>query len=156
MRLFSALTIAILFSSFLFVLPKPVQAQSVDFASLWGLMVSQNKAYQLLLAQHPELIRTTRPSHTPRPTKTPKPNSSSTPTPSANPTSTPSTQSQSIQDYLLNAVNDYRKSQGLSAVKSDPYTCGFAQTRANEIVTDFSHKGFDSRVASHSLPYPSY
>jgi uncharacterized protein YkwD len=56
----------------------------------------------------------------------------------------------------MNAINDYRKSQGLSAVKTDPYTCSFAKIRAQEITQGFNHDGFSNRITSHTLPYPTY
>lgn len=56
----------------------------------------------------------------------------------------------------MNAVNNYRAAQGLSSVQTDSYTCSFAKTRAKEISVAFNHDGFNNRVASKTLPYPSY
>ena len=56
----------------------------------------------------------------------------------------------------MTKINEYRKSQGLSEVKTDQYTCDFAKTRAGEIATSFNHDGFRSRINNKSLPYPSY
>lgn len=104
----------------------------------------------------------------PKPTITPKPTPKLTPKPSLKPTIkpiptlniiTPTSQvatNQSVEGFLLGAINDYRKSQGLSTVQTDPYTCNFAQVRAGEIVNAFNHDGFSSRINSKSLPYPSY
>lgn len=57
---------------------------------------------------------------------------------------------------MMQQINDYRWSKGLAPVQAESNTCGFAQTRANEITSDFSHAGFTNRLNSHSLPYPSY
>lgn len=91
---------------------------------------------------------TPRPTLTPSPTPTPKP--SNTPLPSTSPTST------TIRDYLVNAVNNYRQSQGLFTVSTDTYTCDFAKIRAQEISINFNHNGFSNRINSHTLPYPGY
>lgn len=56
----------------------------------------------------------------------------------------------------MNAINNYRKSQGLSQVSTNAQTCNFAKIRAREISTNFSHDGFRSRINSKTLPYPSY
>ncbi|MCL5783861.1 MAG: CAP domain-containing protein [Patescibacteria group bacterium] len=79
-----------------------------------------------------------------------------TPTPTQSvPTSTPQP-NLSMRDYLMQQINNYRSSQGLSPVKTDSYTCNFADARAHEISTNFSHDGFTSRINSKTLPYPSY
>lgn len=57
---------------------------------------------------------------------------------------------------IMAAINSYRQSKGLSAVATDPYTCGFARTRAAEISTNFSHDGFRERIDAKTLPYPTY
>lgn len=96
---------------------------------------------------------TNTPTPTPKPTATPtlKPTAIATPTPTVTPTS-PST-TQSIPDYLLSQINDYRKLNGLSTVTSNDDTCSFAAVRAQEISTAFSHDGFNNRVSSHTMPY---
>ena len=66
------------------------------------------------------------------------------------------TASRSAGDYIMNAINDYRGTQGLSAVKTDLNTCSFAKIRALEISTNFSHSGFESRIGTHTLPYSGY
>jgi uncharacterized protein YkwD len=58
--------------------------------------------------------------------------------------------------HMLNEINIYRKSQGLPEVRTDPHTCNFAKIRAQEISTSFSHEGFQNRMNTNSLPYPSY
>lgn len=107
---------------------------------------------------------TLKPTATPTPTLTP----SATPTPTTKlisavvPTATPmppqSAQSTSdpIQSFIMQKINDYRASLGLSSVKIDPYTCNFAKDRAQEITTGFNHDGFNNRINNHTLPYPSY
>jgi uncharacterized protein YkwD len=60
------------------------------------------------------------------------------------------------KEYIMNAINEYRRSRGLSEVKTDPYTCSFAKERAREISVYFNHDGFSQRVANKSLPYPGY
>lgn len=54
------------------------------------------------------------------------------------------------EQALLNQVNNYRRSLGLSDVKADPNTCSFAEKRAQEISANFSHDGFKN------YPYPTY
>lgn len=57
----------------------------------------------------------------------------------------------------MNAINDYRRSKGMYAVKPDRYTCDFAKIRAKEIATTgFDHSGFQNRISNRTLPYPSY
>jgi len=56
----------------------------------------------------------------------------------------------------MQKINEYRSSQGLSAVSTDSNTCGFAKTRAQEISSSFNHDGFTNRINSHTLPYSSY
>ncbi|HMS22373.1 MAG TPA: CAP domain-containing protein [Candidatus Levybacteria bacterium] len=65
-------------------------------------------------------------------------------------------QQQSMSEYLLEQVNDYRKANGLFVVSSTPETCSFAQIRAGEITTNFTHEGFTNRIANHTLPYTTY
>lgn len=106
----------------------------------------------------PQLIQIT-PTKTPTPTPTPikaGPTKSSTPTRTPTPTKILSTSTDSKKQYIMQAINDYRKSRGLSPVKTDSYTCDFAKIRAKEIVTQFNHDGFRSRINSRSLPYPGY
>lgn len=112
---------------------------------------------------------TPKPTLTPTPkpiqTATPLPLLISTPRPTATatpkPTATPSPTTTSLtylqkQDYIMNAINSYRTSQGLYPIKKDTYTCNFAKIRAKEISTSFNHDGFRSRINNGTLPYPSY
>lgn len=77
-----------------------------------------------------------------------------TPQPPQNPT--PQIVADNVKSFLMTAINDYRKSQGLSEVKTDSNTCDFAKTRAREISQNFNHDGFNNRIQNHTLPYPSY
>jgi len=99
-----------------------------------------------------EVIST--PTATVTPTPTVKPTSSPTPKPTSPPP--PLTSGSSVQDYLMQEINNYRRSQGLSEVKTDSYTCDFAAIRAQEISSAFNHDGFSNRLSSKTLPYPSY
>lgn len=96
-------------------------------------------------------------SPSPTPTKTLTPSPTRTPTPSLKVTpTTEAGSSGTFQNYIMNEINSYRKSQGLSTVQTDNNTCSFAQTRANEIINSFNHDGFRDRINNKTLPYPSY
>jgi uncharacterized protein YkwD len=97
------------------------------------------------------------------PSKTPTSKPSVTPTriPTKQPTvtilptsSTPQTDVKKL--FIMNAINNYRKSLGLSVVSTNNETCNFAKTRAQEIVTDFSHTAFTNRINSGTLPYRTW
>lgn len=101
------------------------------------------------------------------PTFTPSPTYTVTPTPTFTPTSVPTaiptptsrvleTNLQISNSPLLEKVNEYRRSKGLSDVKEDPYTCALAKKRVEEITSDFSHNGFEKRKADNSFNYPSW
>lgn len=66
------------------------------------------------------------------------------------------TQITDISAYLLRSVNAYRTSMGLYPVQSNAQVCSFAATRAQEIAHNFSHDGFNTRVSTHTLPYPKW
>ena len=107
---------------------------------------------------------------------TPTPSSHETSVPTAVPTSIPPThinptsipvqptviptvvqnQSDDAISFIMQAINDYRHSNGLGSVVTNNYTCSFAATRAQEIASNFSHDGFSSRLSSHTFPYPNY
>ncbi|HSX09065.1 MAG TPA: CAP domain-containing protein [Candidatus Saccharimonadales bacterium] len=75
------------------------------------------------------------------------------------PTTQPLPQSAQISDvsaYLLQGVNEYRSSLGLSQVQSSAETCAFAAVRAKEISGGFNHDGFNNRVANHTIPYATW
>ena len=61
-----------------------------------------------------------------------------------------------ISSFLLQEVNKYRASLGLSPVQPSMQTCAFAKIRAKEITTDFSHDAFYARVHNHSIPYTTW
>jgi uncharacterized protein YkwD len=63
---------------------------------------------------------------------------------------------ETAESYLLKKMNEYRRQNGLGEVGSDQATCDFAQVRAREIESNFSHDGFRSRISSGTLPYASY
>jgi uncharacterized protein YkwD len=96
------------------------------------------------------------PTLKPVPTTTPIPTAAPTLIPIPTPTTTPNNENDTVKSYIMNAINEYRRSQGLYEVKTDPYTCGFAKTRASEISSNFSHDGFNQRVNAGTLPYPGY
>ncbi|MGI5827666.1 MAG: CAP domain-containing protein [Patescibacteria group bacterium] len=91
----------------------------------------------------------------PTPTVTPEPTKLPTPTPTPSSTSEP-IEDDDIQTYLINAVNEYCRSQGLSEISRDSYTCEFAKVRAQEISATFNHNGFSQRIDASTLPYPNY
>ncbi len=84
---------------------------------------------------------------TPIPTK--PVSTTATPTPASSSTTT-------VRDYIMNGINNYRHSLGLSTVQISDETCTFAKTRAKEITTDFSHAGFQNRIAAKTIPYKSW
>lgn len=103
------------------------------------------------------------------PTSTPLPVATATPRPTAIPTNTGvpryaptptnnpvSVTSATTGGLFMEAINNYRRSQGLSDIRNDSYTCRFASTRASEITSSFSHDGFNNRVGGRTLPYPTY
>ena len=61
-----------------------------------------------------------------------------------------------VSAYILQGVNDYRASLGLSPVQSSQETCDFANVRAQEIASGFNHDGFYNRVNNHTIPYSQW
>jgi hypothetical protein len=61
-----------------------------------------------------------------------------------------------VPAYILNGVNEYRASLGLSQVQSSAQTCAFAAVRAQEISNGFNHNGFYDRVNNHTIPYDKW
>ncbi|MBI2019784.1 CAP domain-containing protein [Candidatus Daviesbacteria bacterium] len=109
----------------------------------------------------PSLTPTPSPTPAVTPVPTPTPTPVPTPVPIVAPTSQPTPVSTPAPvvgqgSSFIDQINSYRNSLGLSSVVSDSYTCNFAKIRVEEIVSNFSHDGFNSRVSSGSLPYPSY
>jgi uncharacterized protein YkwD len=86
----------------------------------------------------------------PTPTKKPLPTATATKTPTPTITSVPTND---VTTFIMDEINAYRSSQGLSAVQINTETCNFANTRAQEISTNFSHDGFNERKNNDTLPY---
>lgn len=57
---------------------------------------------------------------------------------------------------MLDRINEYRLSLGFPPYATHDAVCAFAQVRVREISSDFSHNGFNSRMGSGTLPYPSF
>lgn len=132
---------------------------------------NQKESKKITQTPSPEITYSVSPKSSP--TESPKPSSTisltATPTPliltstpvsqpstSASPTKPPNQQSEDITGYIMNAINDYRRSLGLGPFQTDPYTCSFAKIRAQEISTNFSHEGFTQRLNNHNFPFPEY
>lgn len=62
----------------------------------------------------------------------------------------------SKEDNIINEINNYRISKGLSPTKKEQFVCGFAKLRSIEISGNFNHDGFTNRINNKSIPYPSY
>lgn len=90
------------------------------------------------------------------PTNTPAPILTPTSSAKQNPTPTLVSTSGGGDISILDKVNEYRVSKGLSRANSNSETCEFAKTRAGEINSAFNHDGFNQRISSHTLPYGSY
>lgn len=124
-------------------------------------------SYSLVSKKYPTLTLTPTVSPTPSPTQTPS---------SSNSTENKSMQNSSVNIVepkasaqiktvlssinspysLIQQINQYRSSKGMSQLSENTETCAFASTRASEIVSNFNHDGFTSRTNSNSLPYPTY
>lgn len=96
-----------------------------------------------------------------RPTPSAKQNSiiQITPQPTSQPTPTPTPTQGSTgngNSSILDGINNFRVSKGLSRATSNPETCEFAKTRAGEISSAFNHDGFNQRISGKTLPYSSY
>lgn len=88
-------------------------------------------------------------------TPVPIPTATPIPSPAITKPSVKKVEAQTISLYI-SKINDYRISNGLSPLKEDSLSCAFADTRANEITSSFSHDGFSNRVSSRTLPYKTY
>lgn len=99
-----------------------------------------------------------KPTPTPKKSPTPKPTATNTPTPTIKKVTVALTQA--IQNPntgdLLSQVNNFRAGKGLAPLTARSEACFFANMRAQEIITNFSHDGFTTRINSNTLPYPSY
>lgn len=58
-----------------------------------------------------------------------------------------------VTHYIIKEINVYRASLKLKPVQANDETCEFAKIRAAEIVTNFSHDGFNRRREAGTLPY---
>lgn len=83
---------------------------------------------------------------------TPRPRATATVRPTASPTQVTSA-SDEKRTFIMNAINEYRRSKGLYAVKTSTETCNFAKVRAREISVTFNHDGFRNRINSKTIPY---
>lgn len=86
----------------------------------------------------PTPVPTKVPELSPTPIVTVQPTATPTPVPPPTPTQTPQKTSS-----IMEKINSYRASFGLSPVTEDPQTCAYAQLRANELVNKFNHAGTD-------------
>lgn len=142
-------------------LPKAVARAREDaqIKSLEKKLAIQKKVYFASAVQVDEEKETKViiPTNTPVPTRTPTPSPTPTPKPKQTSSGGGSTQTAAsatvisvsndeIISHIMNQINEYRKSQGLSSVSTDQATCDFAKKRAGELSSNFSHDGFK--------PYP--
>ena len=102
----------------------------------------------------PSPLPSTAPISSPSPLPTTPPFPTTSPRPSLTPTPTPDVNI--VKDFIMSAINHYRRQKGLPSVQTDPYTCAFAKIRSQEIATNFSHDGFGQRGEAGTFPYPSY
>lgn len=58
-----------------------------------------------------------------------------------------------VTAYIMKEINIYRASLKLKAVQTNDETCDFARIRAQEIVSNLSHDGFNRRAKAGTLPY---
>jgi len=93
-------------------------------------------------------------SNFPSLTPTLKPTSTPTPTPTIKPS--PAEVSKKPTQDLLQQINAFRSGKGLSPLSANSETCFFANIRSQEIIASFNHDGFENRIDSNTLPYPSY
>src|SRR3989338_1993599 len=156
MRIPSTLVVISVFAASLLYFPKNIYA-SINFYRSW-LGVTENaiirqkaEAAQMIPSVTPSYIPTLTPTFVPTQTPT------STPVPTSMPTNIPTpTISNDKKGFILQAINEFRKSKGVSEASSDTQTCNFANTRASEIAINFNHDGFNNRMSSNSLPYPAF
>jgi len=172
-------TIVITFLT-VFSFPQPAHAQSFRDNSGYIQMMIQLAMQRAAFPTAPKPITPTPtiyipsqtlPTATPTPTKTPtkvSPTPTLTPTPTKpaptptatpKPTVTPTPTSAPTGDhmtFIMNEINKYRQSQGLSDVKTSTETCDFAAIRAHEITTNFSHDGFQQRINAKTIPYKTW
>lgn len=90
----------------------------------------------------------------PTPTPSPTPTLIPTPIPTIEPS--PVYVSKKPTYDLLQQINNFRTSKGLTPLITNSETCFFANLRSQEIISSFNHDDFRSRIDSKTLPYPSY
>ena len=166
MRFLPSGLIAIVLAVFVIALPSKILAATFAFPSFSFPIFSRPTPPTPPVFNAPKV--SVKPSESPKvtPNSTPKvsisPTSRATESPTPKPTTSakvstsPIPTTTSVKDFIMTQINDYRKSHGLSAVKTDPYTCAFAAIRAKEVVNNFNHDGFRNRLNSKTLPYPKY
>ncbi len=59
-------------------------------------------------------------------------------------------------DHILNEINKFRESHGISRVTKENYSCDFANIRARELASSFTHDGFEQRKNNDLLPFPNW
>jgi uncharacterized protein YkwD len=91
------------------------------------------------------------PSPTPSPIATPTAIAKRKPI--LKPTSEPQIPTGNEIAFIMEEINKYRSAHGLGFVQTNGETCSFAATRAAEIVANFSHDGFQSRIDNKTLPF---
>lgn len=126
------------------------------------MVITSKKVSTPTLASKPTIAPTSLPKPTlkltqiPTPTTKPLLVATSIPTPTVSVVSAMVVETPAAPNSFMKQINDYRASNGLSAVSTNSETCSFASIRAGEIASDFSHSGFTSRINNKSLPYPFY
>lgn len=154
---FAALALTLLFPVTIYPVYPSEAFRLTTYTWMWPTPSFANYSKPAVPTLYSTLTASKTPTPTIQPLNTPTPVFTSTPIPAKTitPTTTPSLSS-SVRDYIMNAINNYRKTQGLSTVQTNSYTCNFAAIRAREISSGFNHDGFTNRINSKTLPYPSY
>lgn len=133
------------------------------------LLIANIFSYQNSEVLGAKVVKKVKPTPTIKIKKSPTPTISPKPTVTKAPSSTPSPMRVSAQTItkapvqtapatgdLLTQVNNFRAGKGLAPFSAHSDVCFFANLRAQEITSNFSHDGFNNRVQSNSLPYKSY
>ena len=60
------------------------------------------------------------------------------------------------ESMYINQINIYRAAHGLKPIHINLEVCKFADVRAQEISTNFSHEGFEIRAQNETLPYKNF
>lgn len=132
--------------------------QSSGYLHLMTRMLIAKKQIALPIATPTIYTRPIVPLPSPTPIKSlAKRSTTVSPTKAAKPSA--STEGSILGDamaFIMSEINKYRSEHGLGAVQTSAETCTFAAMRASEIVSNFSHDGFQSRIDSKTLPYTSW